>query len=129
MRRQRGFKEDWGKKGLSGLISDLIIQNAEAQAPFSLFKLNILDLQLPHGQRSSDGLLSHMVLSYCGCSRRWILSNRRVDELCLFLQRKKKPLSPHKKTTLLHVQPKLYRLLHSNCFPGVRLWQEGKRRK
>lgn len=48
-------------------LSHLVVQNAESQSPFALLKLDILDLQLPHGQGRSHRLLSHIILRRCWC--------------------------------------------------------------
>lgn len=49
-------------------VSHLVVQNAESQSPLSFFKLDILDLQLPHRQRRSYCLLCHIILCRCRCA-------------------------------------------------------------
>lgn len=102
-------------------ISHLVVQNAESQSPFSLFKLDILDLQLPHSQRRSYRLLCHIILCRCRCAHLCVFSNQYAAQVYLFLQRKSpKSLCNSMPSSLLFPT---HRLLPSSCVSGSGFWQ------
>lgn len=101
--------------------SHLVVQNAESQSPFSLLELDILDLQLPHGQRRSYHLLCHIILCRGCCVHLWLFSYQYTAQVYLLLQRKR-PKSLYNSVPSPLLLP-THRLLPSSCVSGSGFWQ------